>query len=408
VTNGAWELPADSLETRTDTFVEACRAAPDHLVYFLLNVGDGDTQLILLPERPRPPTAPPEPGGSRAHRRRAIVVDIATTTKLPALLDALSERDLIDPDQTELFPLVVGTHPHSDHVGGMPQFLRRFGDQVGHYWEPGYYHPSGGFVETMVALEDHPNIRHLQPTSGTVCFVDAVKVTVLTPGIGLRGRFDTYGVDINDASLSMRVEFPATRVAREPDRDGTNDNRAYLRLDSPWALLLGGDAQTTAWAQAAVDFPQLRRDHDPALYRSLRAATGQDPLTAHILKVPHHASKRGINLELMERIRPRLTLISSVAGGGRYNFPHPLTIEAIREAIEPIGTRPDRERSPDHQLGIHYTGAQTVNGGQPQPAGSIAVLVPPKRGARLRVWRFADGPRDAIDLSDARRLRRLQ
>jgi len=47
------------------------------LVYFLLNVGDGDTQLILLPESPT--------------GRRAIVVDCATSTKLPALAESLGK-----------------------------------------------------------------------------------------------------------------------------------------------------------------------------------------------------------------------------------------------------------------------------------------------------------------------------
>lgn len=403
MTDSAWELPAGALEKKTGTFLDACQAAPDHLVYFLLNVGDGDTQLVLLPARP---TGDGHDGKTR--RRRALVVDVATTKKLPALLDALAEEAIVDLEQEELFPLVVGTHPHSDHLGGMPQFLGRYGAQVGQFWEPGYFHPSGGFLETMVALEDHPRIRHLQPTSGTTCFIDAVRVTVLTPGIGLRGRFDTYGVNINDASLSIRVEFPVTRVTREPDEDGKHENRTYLKLDAPWALLLGGDAQTTAWAQAAVDFPQLHRDHNPELYRSLRAATGQDPLSAHILKVPHHASKRGVNLELMERIKPRLTLVSSVTGGGRYNFPHPVTVEAIREALEPIGTKAAPQRSPDHDLGIHYTGAYTNRDAESQPAGSIAVLVPPKRGARLRIWRLGDGPRDAIDLRNARRMKSLK
>ena len=53
-------------------------------VYFLLNVGDGDTQLIVLPEF--------------RGVRRALVVDVATTDKLPGLIegpdDGLASRVL--------------------------------------------------------------------------------------------------------------------------------------------------------------------------------------------------------------------------------------------------------------------------------------------------------------------------
>ena len=51
------------------------------LVYFLLNVGDGDTQLILLPDSPT--------------GRRAIVVDCATSKKLPALIAELGDAGLL-------------------------------------------------------------------------------------------------------------------------------------------------------------------------------------------------------------------------------------------------------------------------------------------------------------------------
>ena len=54
-------------------FVAEC--TPDRLVYFLVNVGDGDTQLILLPEH--------------EGVRSLLVVDVATTHKLPALIAAL-------------------------------------------------------------------------------------------------------------------------------------------------------------------------------------------------------------------------------------------------------------------------------------------------------------------------------
>jgi hypothetical protein len=38
----------------------------------------------------------------------------------------------------------------------------------------------------------------------------------------------------------------------------------------------------------------------------------------------------------------------------------------------------------------------------PKPLGSIALIIPPKPGARLRIWRFGDKPNDPIHLDKGR------
>jgi hypothetical protein len=255
----------------------------------------------------------------------------------------------------------------------------------------GYYHPSVGYVETMRALEQQPRVQHSQPTSGFTRFIGQVRIVVLSPAIGLRNRFDSYGVNINNASIALKLDFPAARVEQ---RDG---ERRYLRIKRTQALLLGADAQTLSWGHVMSDFAELRPSQSPVA-KALRMAMGADPLRAQVFKVPHHASKHGVNLELVELIRPRLTLISSAGGGGKYNFPHTVAQESVREALEAVASTGAAHR-PDYQLGVHYTcGRDSADA----PLGSMAIVISPT-GRKRQLWRFGDGPDVPIELGRARR-----
>jgi Metallo-beta-lactamase superfamily len=368
-------LPDDAL--RDDDFL--ARIDPEDLVYFLLNVGDGDLQLFLLPAR-------------ADQTRRGIVVDVGRAGRLPALLETLGGTPLFPtvPDDRHLFPLVIGTHPHDDHISGMPEFLRQFGANVREYWEPGYWHTTAAYQQTMQFLEDSdPHVQHTQPTSGTTRFVGRVKVVVLSPAVALRRRFDTYGVDLNDASISLKLEFPASRVEQRGAR------RRYVGLRGKTrTFLLGSDSLLASWAYVLTDFPEIDRQTGP-LAEELERELGPDALGAEVFKVPHHASKHGLNLGLVEAVAPSLSLVSSVGGGGKYNFPHTVTLEALREGLEAT-TLKGTPHSPDHKLGIHYTAARDGRGA----LGSIALVVSPT-GRKRELWRFRDGPDDDVSLARA-------
>jgi competence protein ComEC len=373
--NAPQELPENYFE-KDGGFVESVN--DEDLVYWLLNVGDGDLQLLLLPTRS---------DGSR----RAIVVDVGKSGKLPPLLDSLRETKLLSrlPDDGQLFPLVVATHPHDDHISGMPEFLRLWGHAVREYWEPGYWHTSRAYQSTMQALEDaDPHIQHTQPTSGTTRVVGRAKIVVLSPAVGLRRRFDTYGVDLNDSSISLRIEFPSSRVEQR------DDSRAYVKLPTTRTLLLGADSLFDSWAHVLVDFPLLH-PRNAQVARAIGEAQGPEALDAEIFKVPHHASKHGLNLGLVEAVSPKISLISSVGSGGKYNFPHLVTLEALREGIERTASS-GAEHKPDWELNIHYTAEKDPEG----PLGSIALVIPPK-GREVGFWRFRDTPDQRVDLSSA-------
>lgn len=378
------------------SLVAAATADPTALVYFLVNVGDGDTQLVLLPP------------DSKDGARRLVIVDVATAGKLPELVASLHEAGLLTeaPGTAGQIRLLVATHPHMDHIGGMADLLKTYnrpadGGQgcIDQFWEPGYFFTSPTFHTMMRQLEASPWIRRLQPTAGTTCYLDSLKITVLGPGVGLRTRFDTYGVEINDSSITLMLEYPATRVYTEPDPvDPGRRNRRSVR-DESRRLLLGGDAQFTSWAQATTDFPDMKQQ-DPVLAKELRTAVGRDYLAADVFKMSHHGSKHGITLELMERVGAEYVLASCTVGGGKYHFPHALAMDAAREARQATTSNGAPRRS-DHDLGIHVTGAQ-LSDAAASPLGSLALLVPRSSRAPIRLFRMMDRPESPIDLAQAR------
>ncbi|MEO7262485.1 MAG: MBL fold metallo-hydrolase [Jatrophihabitantaceae bacterium] len=402
VTGQVPQASLDAVAAAPGSLLAAIIDDPDALVYFLLNVGDGDTQLLLLPPH------------SNDHVRRLVIVDVATSAKLPALLESLhaakvpdepgKPKSLIEPPGTAgQIQLLVATHPHFDHIGGMTDLLKRYNGPSGcvdQFWDPGYFFTTPSFHNLMVALESSPWIRRLQPTAGTRLTLDSVRFTVLGPGVGLRNRYDTYGVDINDSSITIMVDYPASQLFAQPVAGSRTNRRAAPQSSS--RLLLGADAQFRSWAQTTVDFPDLQQSQNAALAKELRTATGRDYLSADLFKISHHASKHGINLELLERVAAPIALVSSVSGGGKYGFPHQLAMDAAREARQATTTSGAARKS-DQQLGIHVTGSDLDSGA---PAGSIAAVISRVSGRAIRLFRLGDAPREPIDLGAAREVLR--
>jgi beta-lactamase superfamily II metal-dependent hydrolase len=374
-------IPAGKLLAGQD-FLQEVRDRPDALVYFLCNVGDGDAQVILLPV-----TAQGMP-------RQIVIVDAARVRKVPRLLRALDAVQVVSlqAGQEDPIALVVASHPHQDHIGGMVELLEELGGLIAEFWDPGYFHAIPAYFRMMAAIEARPNIVYAQPTSGLRRWIGEVAVSVLSPSVQLRNRYDSYGTEINDASISLRLEFPVSRFleARQDIEEGNP-----IPATRAASLILGADAQTLSWAYVLADFPFLRKSETPAA-KAIAAAQGNvDLLRSQVFKVSHHGSKHGINLELIERINSKLTLVSSVGGGGEFNFPHSVAQELIREALDPTTSNP-RDHPSDFDLGIFYTADTDPQG----PLGSIALVLSP---TSCTMWRFGDRSADPIDLTRARK-----
>ncbi|MEL7208259.1 MAG: hypothetical protein AAGK32_08535 [Actinomycetota bacterium] len=319
----------------------------------------------------------------------------------------------------------MATHPHRDHIGGLNKVLRTYRDHIAEYWDSGYRYTGADYQRLVNEVDDLQQARLAavsvsHPAAGTTRFLDDVRITALAPSVRLRNRFDTWGVEVNDASIVLRVEFPVSWMPV---------TAADAEIPRRAKIVLGADAQTHSWGQVMHDFPNLH-GHDSAVVDVLRDTLDTtEPLRAHLFKVPHHASKHGVNIELVERINPRLTLVSSKANAPNYYFPHHVAQESIREALQRVAAT-GKPRLRDWALGMLYT-SDTVAGppasfandaddaeqaendfapsnmvdpdgsDQATPLGSIACVVRPT--GSMKVWRFGDEPSSDVDLGQALR-----
>ncbi len=167
---------------------------------------------------------------------------------------------------------VVATHPHADHIAGLPQVLARF--PVGVFLEPGC--PDA--TELQAALHDE---------------IDAEHIPVRTPRLG-----DTVTV----GDLTFRVLSP-DRCWSDSHSDPNNDSLVLLLEDGPDSMLFTGDAEREA-QQVLLDDGVL---------------TDVD-----VLKMPHHGGDTSLP-ELFPAVSPEVIAIS-VGQPNPYGHPDPTAL----------------------------------------------------------------------------------
>jgi len=153
-----------------------------------------------------------------------------------------------------------------------------------------------------------------------------VRIIVLAPSIDLRNRYDTYGVNVNNSSIVLKIVYKKSIV------------------------ILGADAQFDSWGKVCEEFPRVSRIKTWAGADSLPEYQETNQLNCQVLKVSHHCSKHGTSLEYLEKMTPsycvrfahqrlRLMVISCAGeeegdGRSRHKFPHKLAYDTLLEEVK--------------------------------------------------------------------------
>lgn len=196
---------------------------------------------------------------------KVALIDAGRSPGITARLDALGV-DTVD--------LLLVSHNHADHLGGVPAVLQRF--PVRYYLDNGVPAPTQVYREA-IRLVEKLGITYLRPTARTIRLGDA-RLRILP--LSLEGD----PADQNNSSVGVVVECGLFK-----------------------ALLTGDSevAELSAWL-ALIDVPNV-----------------------DVLKAGHHGSDNGLTPEWLERTAPAVVVIN-VGRDNAYGHPQPWALEQYR------------------------------------------------------------------------------
>jgi competence protein ComEC len=184
---------------------------------------------------------------------------------------------------------ILTSHPHSDHLGGVPYLMRRF--DVGEVIDAGSRATSSLFQEYL-HLSDSLDIRRVIAQVGTPFDQSAhYRLYLIHPSGEFAPRDSVSRPNLNDESLVVKVMYGST------------------------SLLFSGDAEAESEAQMASVFGAFLR--------------------SDVLKVGHHGSITSSTEEYLDAIQPRYAIISV---GARNKFKHPSPVILHRLAERGVST----------------------------------------------------------------------
>ncbi len=247
----------------------ACLAAPASrasgtLEVTFLSVGQGDAAFAVTPSG------------------RTLLVD-AGPPEASARVERFLRARLRGP-----IDVVVATHPHADHIGGLPAALAIAGAR--HFYDPVLEHPSP-------LLERVYRIVSARTRAG--------EMTAHRVRAG-----ETAPLDLGDGA---RLTFLApSEPLIEGSRSDVNANSIVFRLDyGEVSFLFEGDAEPATEA------------------RLLRRERGR--LRAQVLKVAHHGSRYGSKAALLRAVRPEIAVVSCGLDN-EYGHPHAAALRRLERA----------------------------------------------------------------------------
>ena len=215
-------------------------------VHFI-DVGQGDSEFVELPTG------------------ETMLIDAGESSEAQTVVEYVKSLGYSSIDY------VVATHPHSDHIGGMPQVFSSF--EVGEVWAPAVTHDTQTFESFLDAVDAEGLSINTATAGKQITTGNGMAVDILSPTEG--ASYD----DLNDWSAIVELTF------------------------GDESFLFCGDAGTDV-------------------------ISSSDAGDIDVLKVGHHGSDTSTNTSLVSSLAPEYAVISCGAGNS-YGHPHQAALDAL-------------------------------------------------------------------------------
>lgn len=197
-----------------------------------------------------------------------LLIDAGERDKGNIVIDYLTNQGVTQLDY------IIGTHPHSDHIGGLSDVIQAIDSDV--IMLPGISHTTKTYEKLLTAIEQ-TNHNITVPSVGEIYSLGDTSFTILGP-------VSTYN-DINNNSISIRLAH------------GEN------------SFILTGDSEI----ESETDM-----------------AEGKNSLKSTVLKAGHHGSHTASSNLFLDAVSPKYVIISC-GKDNDYGHPHKEAVKRIEE-----------------------------------------------------------------------------
>ena len=224
----------------------------DLLKVHFIDVGQGDSILIQTP------------------KGQNMLIDAGSNSKGDVVKEYLQEQGVNRID------VLVGTHPHEDHIGGLDVVIDNF--DIGSIYMPKVAHTTKTYEDVLLAVK-RKGLKIKSAAAGMDIPLEGVDARILAPEAGLESD------NLNDYSIVIRLVYQNT------------------------SFLFQGDAE--------------KRSEEFIL-------ESNDSVEADVIKIGHHGSSTSSMPNYIKAVNPSIAVIT-VGKDNKYGHPHVETMELLEE-----------------------------------------------------------------------------